>query len=103
MHSLNFAKKLKFIDKIIFTSDSGKYLDKVKNFKKLIKHKRSLKASKDNSMEEHIIRDLKNFFLINNIVLPDALLWLRPTHLLRSISTFIKAHKIFANSKKALI
>ncbi len=103
IHSLNFAKKLKFIDKIIFTSDSKEYLDKVKNFKKLIKHKRSLKASKDNSMEEHIIRDLKNFFLINNIVLPDALLWLRPTHPLRSISTFIKAHKIFANSKKSVL
>ncbi len=102
MHSINFAKKLKFIDKIIFTSDSNKYLNKIKNFKKLIKHRRSEKASRDKSMEEHIIKDLKKFFLIKNISIPDALLWLRPTHPLRSKKTFEKAFKLFLKYKKSV-
>ena len=33
MHSINFANKLKFIDKIILSSDSKKYLNTAKIIK----------------------------------------------------------------------
>tara|TARA_Y100000741_G_scaffold342304_1_gene305201 strand:- start:3039 stop:3743 length:705 start_codon:yes stop_codon:yes gene_type:complete len=103
MHSINFAKKLKFIDKIIFTTDSNKYLNKIEHFQKLIKHKRSKKASTDQAMEEDIIKDLKIFFLKKSITIPHALLWLRPTHPLRSKKTFEKGFKLFSKYKKSVL
>ena len=66
MHSINFANKLKFIDKIILTSDSKRYLNIANDNKKLIKHLRSKKSSKDTSMEEHILRDLIKFLKKKN-------------------------------------
>ena len=89
LHSINFAKKLKFVDKIIFTSDSKKYLNLAKTNIKLIKHLRPKSSSRNNSMEEHILVDLIKFFEKKNIKKPDCILWLRPTHPLRDIKTFI--------------
>ena len=51
LHSIFFAKKLKFVKKIILTSDSSKYLKLAKNIPNVLIHKRSKKNSKDNSME----------------------------------------------------
>ena len=103
MHSINFANKLKFIDKIILSSDSKKYLNTAKDNKKLIKHLRSKKSSKDTSMEEHILRDLIKFFKREKINYPDCILWLRPTHPLRDKDTFNKAYNRFKRNKKTVM
>ena len=66
MHSINFANKLKFIDKIILSSDSKKYLNTAKDNKKIDKAFKIKKSSKDTSMEEHILRDLIKFFKREN-------------------------------------
>lgn len=99
-YTINFAKKLKFVKKIIFTSDSYDYLKKASTFKNILLHKRSSFASTDKSMEEHILRDLNKFFLNNKIKIPDAILWLRPTHPLRCLKTFNKVYKTFKNNGK---
>lgn len=98
-HSINFAKKLDYINKIILTSDSQKYLNKAIKNKKLILHKRSNLSSKDTSMEEDILFDLKKFFYKKKIEIPDYILWLRPTHPLRCIKTFKNAFKLFRDNK----
>ena len=48
-YTINFAKKLRFVKKIIFTSDSQDYLDKAGKFENVLLHKRSLK----NAASEH--------------------------------------------------
>ncbi len=98
-HSIFFAKKLKFINKIVFSTDSKKYIKIAKKIPNLYIHKRKKYSSQDTSMEEDIIRDLKEYFLRSNIKLPDAFLWLRPTNPLRCVKSFRKAFKIFNNEK----
>lgn len=102
-YTINFAKKLKFVKKIIFTSDSQDYLDKASKFENVLLHKRSIFASRDNSMEEHILKDLKKFFLNNKIKIPDAILWLRPTHPLRCLNSFNKVYRIFKKNNKTSV
>ena len=50
-------------------------------------------------MEEDILFDLKKFYRKNNIKYPDSILWLRPTHPLRCLSSF-KKDMIFIERKK---
>jgi len=103
MHSINFAKKLKFVKKIIFTTDSENYINKIRNFKKLIIHKRSKKASKNKAMEEDILKDLLVFFEKKKFQKPDAILWLRPTSPLRSIFIFKKGYQKLIRYRKTVM
>ncbi len=103
MHSINFARKLTFIDKIIFSTDSSKYIQLVKNKKNIIFHKRSKEASADNAMEEDILLDLYKYFKKNKIEKPEALLWLRPTSPLRSLLSFQKAFNLFKKNRKTVM
>ena len=95
LHSIYFAKKLKFISKIIFTTDSKKYAEILKKrIKNVEVHNRSKFAANDDSMEEDILFDLYEYFK-NKKDFPDAILWLRPTHPLRCKKTFTNAFKKF--------
>lgn len=102
-HSINFASKLNFISKIILSTDSKRYVKVTKSKSNIIFHKRSIFASKDNSMEEDILIDLKNFYKKKKIKYPDAVLWLRPTHPLRSIEIFRKGFNLFKRKKKTVM
>lgn len=101
-HSINFAKKLKFVDKILFSSDSKKYCDIAKKRGAYVPFYRSKKASSDLSMEEDILNDIRNKLKINNLKAPDYVLWLRPTTPLRDLSAFNKAHKMFKIKKQSV-
>ena len=94
-HSINFAKKLSFVDKIIFSTDSEKYIKIAKKYNNIIIHKRKKFSSSDLAMEEDVLNDLNNFYKKENIEAPSNLLWLRPTSPLRCLNTFEKAYKIF--------
>ena len=94
-HSINFAKKLSFVDKIIFSTDSEKYIKIAKKYNNIIIHKRKKFSSSDVAMEEDVLNDLNNFYKKENIEAPSNLLWLRPTSPLRCLKTFEKAYKIF--------
>lgn len=103
LHSINFAKKLKFVKKIIFTTDSSNYINLVKNYSNLIVHKRSSKSSSDKAMEEDILLDIKKKFKKKKIDFPTDILWLRPTHPLRCIKTFKKAYLTFKKNKETVM
>lgn len=103
LHSIFFARKLKFISKIIFSTDSVKYskiLDK--KVKNIFIHKRSRYASSNKAMEEDILFDLNKYFIQNHEI-PDAILWLRPTHPLRCVKTFERAYKKFKKINKSVV
>jgi CMP-N,N'-diacetyllegionaminic acid synthase len=102
IHSINFAKKLKFVDKILFSSDSKKYCDIAKKHGAYVPFYRSEKASSDFSMEEDILNDIKYKLKYENLEKPDYILWLRPTTPLRDLSAFNKAYKIFKGEKKSV-
>jgi CMP-N,N'-diacetyllegionaminic acid synthase len=102
LHSIFFAKKLKFVKKIILTSDSKKYLSLAKNISKVLIHKRTKKNSKDNSMEEDILFELSPFLKKYNIKFT-GILWLRPTHPLRCLNSFKQGYKIFKKKKETVV
>ena len=102
VHSINFAKKLKFIDKIILSTDSKKY-------KKIglmngaeVPFLRSKKASQSNSMEEDVLEDIRIKLLKNKKSFPDYILWLRPTSPLRDIKIFNNAYLKFKKYNKSV-
>lgn len=94
-YSIYFAKKLNFVDKIIFSTDSENYIKIAKKIPNIIIHKREKSASSDKSMEEDVLNNLNKFFKKKKIAVPNNILWLRPTNPLRCIKTFEKAYKIF--------
>ncbi len=96
-HSINFAKKLKFINKIIVSTDSKKYKKIALSYGAEVPFLRSKKASKSNSMEEHVLEDIRNKLLKKKLKPPDYVLWLRPTCPLREVRLFKRA---FSNFKK---
>ncbi len=86
--SVEFANKLEKVDKIIFSSDSGKYIDLCKSLnlnKELIIDKRDKKNS---SSQVRIFDYLKSDFLTNNnyFTEDDSILMLLPTQPYRSLS-----------------
>ena len=90
VHSINFAKKLKFINKIILSTDSNKYKKiGIKNGAE-VPFLRSKKASLSHSMEEDVLEDIRIKTLKINEELPDYILWLRPTCPLRDLKLYNK-------------
>lgn len=101
-HSINFAKKLKFIDKILVSTDSEKYKKISLSFGAEVPFLRSKKNSRSNSMEEHVLEDIRIKLLKNNIDPPDNILWLRPTSPLRDTKVFKSAYIKFRKSNKSV-
>lgn len=92
-YSIKFSKKLKFLNKIIFSSDSQKYLKIAKNYGIKNLHKRSSNLAKDNSLTFDLVKEIlqeeskmKNFY--------QFILLLQPTSPFRQVKIFEKAFKI---------
>ena len=99
--SLKFAKELKFFKKIIFTSDSSKYLKIASQYGKFYLHKRSKYSSSDKATDLDVFNDFLNDYKKKKIPLPKYFAHLRPTTPIRSKATVLKALKCFIkNSKK---
>lgn len=102
-HSINFAKKLKFIDNIFISTDSKKYKKIIENnYDIKIPFLRSKIASFDNSMEEDILFDILKQCKKKRLQLPTHVLWLRPTMPLRCLNSFNKAFNIYKKQKNSL-
>ena len=97
-HSIISAKKIKYIDKIIFSSDSDKYLNLAKKIKVDILHKRSLSASKDKSTDLDFFKDFIKDYSIKD--LPDFFIHLRPTTPLRKKNILDNALNYFIQHQK---
>jgi len=94
-YTIYFAKKLSFVDKIIFSTDSEEYIKLAKKIPNIVIHKRNKSSSNDRAMEEDVLNDLNNFYKTKKLEIPNNIVWLRPTNPLRCINTFEKAYKIY--------
>lgn len=102
VHSINFAKKLKFINKILLSTDSEKYKKIGEKNGAEVPFLRSKNASKSDSMEEDVLEDIRKKLIKNKKELPDYILWLRPTCPLRNKNDYVKAYKKFIEKKKSI-
>lgn len=99
-YSIIFAKKMKFIDKILVSTDSEKYqkiINKLGNFSKFL---RPSEISKDNSLDIEFIKHSLNWLRKNENFIPDLILHLRPSSPMRKIRDIKNALSIIANQKK---
>ncbi len=97
-YSINHAKKLNFINRIFCSTDSEKYAKIAVKYGAEVPFLRSHDASKDNSMEDEILKDLRKNFHLNNIEEPDLLVWLRPTFVFRSLKDIkVCTNKLISN------
>ena len=95
--TINFASQLKFVDKIVITSDSKKILDVAKPFKKIISLLRNSKLAKDNTLMWDVVKDVINKYKIEKF---DGILLLQPTTPFRSLRKFNKYLKSFQKHSK---
>ena len=99
-YPLNTAKKLKFIKKIIFSSDSKKYHKIANKYANIESHFRSSKTSKDFSTDYEVFKEYVVHKIKNKEKIPEFFLHLRPTTPLREISTLNKIYHYFLKNKK---
>ncbi len=101
--SLEFASKTS-AERIIISTDSNEYIEKVKSFDSYIQystkiffHKRSEFSASDKATDFDVLRDLASTDLLDNI---NIIAWLRPTSPLRSYQEFDSAiNKFFSLGK----
>ncbi|MDB4790214.1 acylneuraminate cytidylyltransferase family protein [Akkermansiaceae bacterium] len=84
-HSINFAKSLCGIDRVICSTDSEKYAEVALRFGAEVPFLRSSAAAADTAMEDDILVDLHKGFDRTGMERPDLLVWLRPTFLFRDL------------------
>ena len=91
-YSLKFAKKLKFIDKIVFSSDSKKYLKLASRLNDIELSLRPNSISRDNTMMIDVIKyEFEKLKKKGEIY--DLILLLQPTCPFRKIKDFVSAYK----------
>jgi CMP-N-acetylneuraminic acid synthetase len=96
-YTIDFAKKLSFVDKIILSTDSKKYLNIANKFYNFGKKLRPKKFAKDKSKAiDYVNYELKNLENLKNY---KYLLLLQPTCPFRKKSDFEKAFKIIKSNK----
>lgn len=95
-HSIDFARKLKFIDKIVLSSDNKKIL-KIGEKKNIISSKRNKNLSGDRVSDFKLIIKTLNFYLKKESF--DYLIYLQPTSPFRKLIDIKKACKIIINKK----
>ena len=93
------AKKLK-CEKIIFSSDSKKYLTIASRFdKNLILHHRNKASSSDKATDLDVFNEFCKFNIQNNNYLPEFFIHLRPTTPFRKLKIIKEALSLFKKNK----
>ena len=95
--TLNFAKSLKLVDKIVLTSDSQEILNIAKPFKKITGLMRDKKLARDNTLMWDVVKDVIDKYNPNYF---DGILLLQPTTPYRSIVKFNNYLKYFKEKKQ---
>ena len=101
-HSINFAGKLRFVDRIIISTDSKKYADIAETYGAEVPFLRGAIASSDKAMEEDVLWDIKKNCDLLDIEYPQSIVWLRPTYPLRSKKSFDDAILLHKKTKEAV-
>tara|TARA_Y100000389_G_C17405728_1_gene487917 strand:- start:80 stop:802 length:723 start_codon:yes stop_codon:yes gene_type:complete len=99
-HSIISAKKNNLIDKVIFSSDSDKYISIAKKYKCDYYNKRSAKNSRDKSTDYDVFTEILTFFITKKVSLPKFFIHFRPTCPIRKNTTITKAIQIFKKKHK---
>lgn len=99
-YTLNFAKKIKYFNKIIFSSDSKKYLKIASKVGKFYLHKRKKYASTDKATDFDVFKEFLTEYKKKNKFLPKYFAHLRPTTPIRSMQTVNRALEIFFKNSK---
>ncbi len=94
-HSVRSAINSNQIDKVIFSSDSKKYISLAKRYKCEFYHLRSKKNSRDISTDIEVFKEIVKFFKNRKIYLPEYFVHFRPTSPIRKNRTLDKAIKFF--------
>ena len=89
-YSLDLAKKCKFFKKIIFSSDSTKYLKLASKFGNFYLHKRDYASSTHTATDLDVFKSFIRDHLKDNYSLPKYFAHLRPTTPVRNIKTINK-------------
>ena len=98
-HSIEFARKLDGINRVFCSTDNIDYGNIAIKFGAEVPFLRSEDASKDSSMEQDILLDMRQMFSKCNIPEPDIVVWLRPTFIFRSLHDVNKCISILVESK----
>ena len=93
-HSIITAKN-SLIDKVIFSSDSNRYILIAKKYKCEYYNKRSAINSRDKSTDYDVFKEIVTFFINKKISLPKFFIHFRPTCPIRKNTTITKAIQIF--------
>tara|TARA_B100001057_G_C22857525_1_gene953239 strand:- start:720 stop:1439 length:720 start_codon:yes stop_codon:yes gene_type:complete len=101
LHTLNFAKRIKYFKKIIFSSDSEKYINIAKKNGNFYIHKRDRFSSSDIATDLDVFLSFISYQQKNKDIIPKYFAHLRPTTPIRSKRFVLKAIKyFFKNSDK---
>ena len=99
-YTLDLASRMKKVKKIIFSSDSQRYLNLTRNYKKVECHLRSKKNSSDTASDFDTFKEFFQDKLKKKQMLPEFFLHLRPTTPLRKKSTVEDIVNYFIKNKK---
>jgi N-acylneuraminate cytidylyltransferase len=100
-HSINSAVKNKFINKVLFSSDSKKYISIAKKFNCDFYHERSKKNSMNFSKDISVFKEILKYLVDKNYILPKYLIHFRPTSPIRKNESISKAIKIFKKNQNS--
>ena len=100
-HSIFSAKQNDLIDKVVFSSDSKKYISLAKKFNCEHYHLRSKKNSRDNSTDFEVFKEIVNYFKKKKINLPKFFIHFRPTCPLRNNKTIKNAIRLFQRKQNS--
>ena len=100
-YTIEFCKKIKFIDKIIVSTDSVKIKKIAEKFGAEVPFIRPKKYSKDSSKDLDVFKHYLEWQKKNNLKEPDIILHLRVTTPIRDIKIIKNAIKRFIKNKKA--
>ncbi|WP_115118684.1 acylneuraminate cytidylyltransferase family protein [Synechococcus sp. UW105] len=90
-HAINFAVQANIFEKILLSTDSDQYAEIGREYGAWVPFLRGSHAAQDDSMEEHVLKDLDEKLKIHNISPPDIIVWLRPTFPFRSTDDLTEA------------
>ena len=99
-YSLITARKLRFVKKIVFTSDSKKYHELSRKYAQLENHLRSKKTSTDKATDYEVFKEYIYEKIKKNEKIPEFFIHLRPTTPIRKVKTLEKIYKYFIKNKK---
>jgi len=99
-YAIGIGKKIKYVEKVIFSSDSRKYLSIAKKYGADILHLRSKKNSSDTATDYDFIKEIIFFLKNKKITIPQFFILIRPNTPTRHIKEINKAVLKFKKNYK---